>query len=134
MRKIKLYVGCALNGAPSEFIDAVAALKDTLRTDYDVLDFVGLGTDATPQHIFDFDRKQVTDCDVFLAICDEVSTGLGVELGIATELKKPTLAVTHVDTHISAMVVGNTERTYSFKHYTKLSDIPALLADFVTAL
>ena len=130
MQKLKLYVGCALKHATPEFVASVTTLKDSLRDNYDVLDFVGLGTSTTPQDIFNYDRKQVTECDVFLAICDEVSTGLGVELGIATELKKPTLAVAHTDAIISGMVEGNTEPTFSFKRYSALTEIPELLKNF----
>ncbi len=80
MSSTKLYVGCSLNGAPEEFVEHVTRVKDGLREGYEVLDFVGHTREGF-KRIYEWDIEHcVRTCDMFVAICDERSTGLGWEL------------------------------------------------------
>lgn len=121
--KKKLYVGCPLRHAPEEFIEQVEKLKNGLRKDFDVLDFVGRDI-GTPEEVFQRDTEQVRMCDCFLAICDLPSLGLGYEIALALELEKPTpLAVAHEDADVSRMVLGIAHQNFAFKRYGSVDDI-----------
>src|SRR5690349_3068201 len=40
--QLKIYVGCSLTQAPPGYKEAVSAVKDDLRADFSILDFLGL--------------------------------------------------------------------------------------------
>ncbi|MFZ2886343.1 MAG: hypothetical protein WA021_00815 [Minisyncoccia bacterium] len=127
----KLYVGCALTHAPEEFKNAVEALKKTLGAEFEVLDFLGLSK-GTPQDVFEWDIDHcVASCDLFLAICDLPSLGLGYE--VATALEKhntPVLAVAHKDALVARVITGNTRPKFRFQRYESVDEIRALLLAF----
>ena len=125
----KIYLGCSLTHAPKGFREQVDSLKDILREDYEVFDFLGL-VDGTPQEVYQWDIHHcVTDCTVFLAVCDYPGIGLGYELATAIEkLKKPVLAVAHEDAKVSRLVTGIDAPDYTFARYNDLlADVPKML-------
>src|SRR5688572_14440456 len=93
VEKKKLYVGCGLTLAPERFKEDVELLKNELRHDWDVLEFLGLVT-GNAADVYQRDIvENVGACEAFIAVVDEPSIGLGYELAIATEkLGKPVLA------------------------------------------
>jgi hypothetical protein len=124
----KIYVGCSLTHAPEEFIASVEELKKRLSKTYEVFDFVGL-TKGTARQIYQWDiNRCVASCDLFVAICDHPSIGLGYELGTALEaFGKPVLAVAHKSASLSRLVQGIDKPHFSFKRYENLSDIEGLI-------
>lgn len=120
--KKKVYVGCALTGAPGAFVSLVESLKQKLREKYEVMEFLGL-VDGTSTDVFERDSACVRECDLFLAICDVTSLGLGIELGIAACIGKPTIAVAHNKTTVSRMVQGITNPRFTFKRYESIDDV-----------
>lgn len=135
MKKLKLYVGCSLSKASKEFVDSVERLKTALAEDgFEVLDFLGL-TKGTPKDVYEWDIvRNVRTCDVFIAICDEPSTGLGYELCEAVRVKKPVLAVAHQDTFVTRLVIGASEAepNLTFARYTDIvTDVPKLLKEII---
>jgi hypothetical protein len=130
MKKIKLYVGCALNNAPKEFIDGVLSLRKELTKDpvYEVLEFLGPGE---PQAVYDTDIKAcVMRADAMLAVCDVPSLGLGYEMGVlVTKQGKPLFAVAHTTSNVSNLVQGINEDaiSFAFERYESLSSVPAML-------
>src|SRR5262245_9476540 len=94
--KLKLYVGCAIecNRDPG-FLPRVAELKKQLGGFYEILHFQG-AREANPQpkavYRTDIDECCAT-CDVFLAICDYPSTGLGLEIGACLWKRNPPVHV-----------------------------------------
>jgi hypothetical protein len=125
----KLYVGCALTQADPVWVAAVEQMKDSLRGTYEVLDFLGLiKGDETAVYHNDIHRN-VAECDLFVAICDLPSIGLGYELGTAVEKHgKPVLAVAHRDAKVTRLVLGVDAPSFSFERYDNISDIPKLIA------
>src|SRR5690606_22262114 len=113
-----------------EFVESIAAIKDSLRKDYEVLDFVGLNYESTAQ-VYKWDIEHcVRSCDVFVAICDERSTGLGWEICEAIHLGTPVLAVAHKDAKVSGLVLGAAEvkQGMDFVRYQNLEEeLPALI-------
>lgn len=133
---IKVYVGCSLTHASEEFMASVASLKDRLReVGYDVYDFVGL-VEGTPLDVYEWDIGHcVADCDVFIAICDEASIGVGWELCTAVALKKTCIAVAHKDARVTRLLLGaaEAEDNLRFERYDNLvDDIPSILHRVLT--
>ncbi|MDE1924710.1 MAG: hypothetical protein KGH79_00830 [Patescibacteria group bacterium] len=128
----KLYVGCSLTQAPEDFKQRVEDLKNLLRKDFEILDFIGVIA-GTPADVYLWDIHEcVAKCDVFIAICDYPAIGLGYELGVAVEqLKKPTLALAHKDAKISRLLLGIELPYYKFARYENMGEIPKILADFI---
>ena len=135
----KIYVGCALTGAPQEFVDKVELLKALLREEgYEVPDFLGL-VKGTAQDVYEVDIWQrVAECDLLVAICDVPSIGLGWEMATAVEKRrKPVLAVAHKDTRITRLIIGaEGERNplYRFRRYDKIEDVVGMTCDTLTVL
>ncbi|PIR93666.1 hypothetical protein COT97_05335 [Candidatus Falkowbacteria bacterium CG10_big_fil_rev_8_21_14_0_10_39_11] len=118
----KVYVGCALTQATEGFLQQVEAFKNILRSDFEVLDFVGLeqGTDADVYH---HDTHCVRTCDLFVAICDYPAIGLGYELGLALEINKPVIALAHHESKVTRLVLGIDKPNFKFHRYTQLNDM-----------
>ena len=130
MRRLRLYVGCSLTQAPLEFREMVEKLKDLLREEYEILDFIGL-VNGTPTDVYKWDiHKCVAICDIFVAICDYPAIGLGYEMGVAIEKHgKPTLGLAHEDSKVSRLVFGIDHPNYSWKQYRTFQDIVVLIRE-----
>lgn len=139
MKRPIIYIGCSLNGAPEVLAQEVVKLKELLSVDYEyeLLEFIGLNYKSTIQ-VYRWDIEHcVRDCDLFVAICDERSTGLGWELSEAVHLGKPILAVAHKDTKVSGLVLGAAElkANMTFIRYTNLhKELPRLIKQEVSKL
>lgn len=127
-----LYIGCGLTGAPEDFVGSVEALKNGLRNDYNVFDFVGL-ENGTEEDVYKWDIGHcVQDCDMLVGVCDYPAIGLGWELSKATELKKPVLAVAHESSRVTRLLLGAAvvEPNVEFHRYRNLlEDVPHLIAE-----
>jgi len=130
--KKKLYVGCGLTQAPEEFKNQVEELKNRLREDWEVMEFLGLvaGNEA------DVYQRDIVDnvggCDVFLGVCDEPSIGLGYELRESIVLGKPTLGVAHVDSKVTRLILGapTFNPNFNFRRYEDMvEDVPAIVVE-----
>src|SRR4029453_14282793 len=124
----QLYVGFSLTHASEEFKTRVEAFKTALRQmGYSVLDFFS-PVAGTPRDVYEWDIGHcVVDCDAYVGICDEASIGLGWELAEAVRLGKPTLAVAHVDSKVTRLVLGaaDAEPNLRFESYEDLvKDVP----------
>lgn len=118
--KKKVYVGCALTHAPQSYRDEIHRLKEILRKECIVLDFVGLDGDVTK--VFEHDTKCVKECDVFLADCTYPSIGLGYELGVAFENNKQIVAIAHSEARVSNIVLSAAHPKFTFLRYTHFDD------------
>ncbi len=101
-----LYVGCALRGAPAEFVAGVTELKKMLDPHFTVLHFIGLSPTATAAEIYTTDITCAAEADLMLAVADVPSTGLGLELGKRAALGKPTVIAYRENVDLSRMVLG----------------------------
>lgn len=120
-----IYVGCSLTQAPPEFKRSVEWLKGSLRcAGYETLEFLGL-THGTERDVYQHDiRNCVGKCDFFLAVCDLPSIGLGYELGTAVEKHGlPTLAVAHVDSKVTRLVLGIDHPLFRFERYHEMAEV-----------
>ncbi len=121
--KKKLYVGCALKLAPSEFVGSVLALKDGLRADFEVLDFHGFR--ESRHNIYAYDMGQLARCEAMLAICDHPSFGLGFEVARVLSLGRPVVAVARLGTTVSGFIddMPEVEQLFSFFCYQELGEV-----------
>ncbi len=121
--------GCALRGAPPEFVDSVVALKRDLERDFSVLHFVGMSPDAAARTVYETDITMAAEADLMLAIADVPSTGLGMELAKRAELGRATIVAHREGADISRMVLGLIEVTPTFSTfvYRDLSEVTAHL-------
>ncbi|HEY6789631.1 MAG TPA: hypothetical protein VI365_20215 [Trebonia sp.] len=127
----QLYVGFAFSRASEMLISKAEEFKSALRQrGYDVFNFIGL-TKGTSLDVYEWEIKYcIRECDGFIGICDEASIGLGWELGESVRLGKPTLAVAHVDSMVTRLVLGaaEAEPNLRFETYEDLvRDIPPLV-------
>ena len=126
----KLYIGASLTQAPKEFVEKIENLKNKLRKDYEILDFLGLKK-GTPADVYKWDiQKCVAICDIFVTICDYPSIGVGYEMATALEkYSKPTLGLSMEKSKVSRLVSGIDHPMYTFKYYKTEKDIIALIKE-----
>ena len=112
-----IYVGMALTHAPTAFRDVFqVALKTQLRLipDVAVLDFFWVtrgefaGSDT---EVYEWDKEQAEQADVFVALLDHPSIGLGMEIMIRAQSGKPTLFFVEKGIRVSRMLHGLIEQT-----------------------
>ena len=129
---MKLYVGCALTHASEEFRQEVESVKEALRKDSEVMDFLGL-VDGTAGDVYEWDINNcVKNCNIFVAIVDYPSLGLGYEMATAIEKPhKPTLALAQTDSKVGRIIWGINQPHYRFSRYASLSEIPSMVQSFV---
>lgn len=131
--KKKIYIGCSLTHATEEFKEAVEILKNNLRKDFEILDFIGL-VKGTPQDVYEWDINNVRTCDLFVADCTYPSIGLGMEIGAAIEHNKPTLIVVQEEAKVTRMVLGITHPKFSLKHYNDHDDVLQFIKEKIKTL
>ncbi len=134
---LRVYVGCALTHASPEFKLRVADLKRDLARSYRILDFAGLSggfSHAECRAVFDHDIGTcVGTCHVFVAICDQPSTGLGIEIWEAHRVRKvPVLLLAHEESTITRLLLGIPEApNLRFQRYKTFGEVPGLVDEFV---
>jgi hypothetical protein len=110
--RFRLYVGHKLTNANRAFLTKMSILRDgiehELAGEFVVLKFLGL-VGGTSFDVFQRDIiVNVATCDLMVAIIDEESTGLGLEIGLAlSRYGKPILLIQHSSVpHVSRLVLG----------------------------
>lgn len=113
--RLRLYVGHKLTNAGEDFLEKMSLLRDgierELAGEFVVLKFLGL-VGGTPFDVFQQDiNVNVATCDLMVAIVDEESTGLGLEIGLAlSRFGKPILLIQHSNVpRVSRLVLGAAE-------------------------
>lgn len=129
-----IYVGCALSHATQEYKDKIETLKRHLRSlGYTVLDFIGL-TRGDCRDVFNRDVVEcVGGCQLFVAVADHPSTGLGIEIGAALwKYNVPTLIVGQNDAVVTRLAQDMDHPLVSFQCYEDMIiDIPRLIQEKV---
>ncbi len=120
-----LYIGCALNNAPVEFIQFIEQLKGVLTNHFNILSFVGLDPQATAKQVYETDIACAFKADVMLAVVDFPSIGLGMEIQHRIHHHRPTLIMYAEGLKVSRMVLGAAEDSscLSTVSYKSVDDI-----------
>ena len=110
---MRIYVGCSLTQAPDTFKQDVETFKRRLKQlpDVEVFEFVGL-VNGTSKDVYQTDLGNVERCNVFVAICDLPSIGLGMEIQHAGFFNKRTLCLYHEGVSVTRMLHGAKELGY----------------------
>lgn len=123
MEWIKVYVGCSLRNAPEEFRQSVRDFKETIRTNFHILDFMGVLDWSVPDsEIRAFDLKQVEACDLMIAECSYPSLWLGMEIQHALAHKKSLFIIAHIRANVSSMVLGIPEESATIMRYEHMNE------------
>lgn len=137
MSKLKLYFGCALTHTSVEYRQFIQDLRQSLKADFDVLEFLSdpldmqLNDMSIIHQIYEHDVNCVKSCDIMIAECSYASTGLGFELGLAIERDKPVLAIAGKDVYVTRLVQGVTHPKFSFRRYGSTEEVTELIKEFV---
>lgn len=136
-KPITVYVGCALSNAPVSFQEEIIALKNEIKRLIPyviILDFVPPHEDRTPFSIWKHDCECIKKCDVFLAVVDFPSLGLGAEINEALCIhNKPTLVVASQGVRVSRYILGLIEghsRISCFREFNSWNQVIVYLEDF----
>ena len=119
---MKIYLAHSLTQAPEEFKAEMQSFREQLKTQYEVLEFLGLVA-GTAEDVFLHDVQCVTDCDLLLAEVSYPAIGLGFEIATALQLNKKVLAVAKADANVSRLVLGIQSKNYQFHRYHSLEEI-----------
>ena len=132
--EVRIYIGCPLSGTTAEYRESIEKFKKRLELHFSVLHFAGLNN-GSPEEIVKYDLQQIRDCDLFVGICDQTSLGLGIEIGTANSLGKPTLLVAK-DENVSAMIRGNYVENLAcdFRVYKNFDHLLELIEEKVASL
>lgn len=140
MKKIKVYVGCALTYAPEEYKKDIETFKGYLQKlpNVELLDFMDVEK-GTSYDVYKHDiHTCVGKCDFFIAECSHPSTGLGWELGTAVEkLGIPVLAVARKDIRVTRLVRGSEcdlNPNFKLKYYDSIDELVDLARQKIDSL
>ena len=130
---LKVYISGALHGsrdllAAREKYESVAELLAQegfeaylphLHTDPESAHYL------TPSQVFNHDLKVLSECDAVLAFLDEPSSGVGAEIAIAVQQRKPTIAVCRRGETTSRFIEGliAASSVSVFMEYDTLGDV-----------
>jgi len=130
---MKIYLGCSLYNASPEYLTQIDSIKDSIRSQYELIEFLGIGAEHTCEQVVEYDLSCVRKCDVMLGICDAPSTGMGIEIGLANSLQKPILLVAKNE-DVSRMIRGNHAENPKcrFVTYNSPNDLLEKLAQFIS--
>ncbi|OHA16983.1 MAG: hypothetical protein A3G52_03675 [Candidatus Taylorbacteria bacterium RIFCSPLOWO2_12_FULL_43_20] len=129
--KKKIYVGAAYTYANYEFRLKVEKFKDRLRKKFEIMDFNWL-TDKVPADSYELSVKYLNDCDLFIAICDYPSLGLGYEMGCAVKMNKKVLALAHKNSTVSMLIlkINKKHKNFILKRYSNsLTELTSFIVD-----
>lgn len=128
----KIYIWCALTHGSPEFREEIALFKDSLRTEFDILDFTWVmdGWAISAWEIYEHDRWCVIDCDIFIAECSYPSTGLGYEIATAVEHHKKILLIAREDAVVTRMILGIPREKAVFLRYESLEQVNAYIRQY----
>lgn len=118
---MKIYFGCSLTHAPDEYRQLMEQLVTKIKEKYQILDFVGLEK-GTAADVFKHDADCVKNCDLFVAECSYPATGVGMEIGLALSIGKPTLILAQKEAKVTRQVLGIEHEQFSLVRYNSLEE------------
>lgn len=121
-KHFKVYVGCSLTHAPAEFKQLVEQFKGKLSEVCTVMCFLGCGTGATPNEVYQYDIHEcVYKCDLMVGVCDLWATGLGYEIATQVEARrKPFLGLAHREATVTHLILDTRQPGFIFQRYEVL--------------
>jgi len=118
---MKIYLWCSLTHASEKYRNSISELKEKLRKDFIVFDFIWL-INWTNEDVYKCDRNCVKTCDVMIAECSQPSTWLWYELWLWVETWKQIFAFASKDAKVSRMILWINKDNYKFERYIDFED------------
>jgi nucleoside 2-deoxyribosyltransferase len=128
-----VYVGAALTNASGRLKNVIPQFKQLLRdkTDTIVLRWVGMESEVD-EGFYARDLGNVQMCDVMIAIVDEPSIGLGMEIAQAILERKPLLCLYKEGSTVSRMLEAAAKDGHLLlQSYKEINDATEHAADFI---
>ena len=115
---MKIYIGCSLTHSPESYKNDIVELKNILKKNYEILDFVWL-IDWTPNDVYKWDTNCVKSCDLIIADCSYPSIGLWYEIWLGNNINKPIIAIAKMDAKVTRLVQWINTKNYTFIRYNQ---------------
>ena len=136
MRKREtVYVSCALTGMSADYVGKIKGVIATIQSrGHGMLHWQLVQPSWTPAQLYRHDKRCAKECTVMLVICDERSTGMGMEAAFGIDcVGKPVLFVAHRDSVVTPMVLGaaEVEPNSQLVRYNSLAEVPDLFDAFL---
>ncbi len=131
----------ALTYAPVEFREEFqVVLKEKLRLlpDVTVLDFYWIAHSelgGRDQDVYIWDKEQTENADLFIAIVDHPSIGLGMEIMLRHATGKPVLYFAEEGRKVARMLTGLIDmQGTQLHHYTNPDDIVSVVGEYCATM
>ena len=129
-----VYVASSMTNASDEYRVYIKKFKQELRsaTATVVLEWLEFDSPVVLSNFFEKDMNNVRNCSVMIAIVDEPSIGVGMEIMEAIHSKKPTLCLYRESSNVSRLL-QSAQISAGFKicSYKTLNEAVGLAADFI---
>jgi hypothetical protein len=127
VKKPRVYVGCSVTDASKKFTEDVELFKMALEEHFVVLRFVVKKPgDSINVYVHDIEHC-LQEANMMIAVCDERSIGVGIEIGAALWRKPiPILIIAHEDSRVTSFLndmvneLRKKERAIDFQRYQSL--------------
>jgi hypothetical protein len=132
-----IYVSSSVTYASESYRDFIKRFKEELRsaTSALVIEWVDQNATVLPDNFFQRNLNNVLNCDVMIAITNEPSIGVGMEIQEAIRAEKPLLCLHEKGKTISRLLVGAKKAgRVKIETYGSMEEAINLAADFVDAL
>lgn len=129
-----VYVGSSVTNASEQLLDFVARFKQDLRliSTAHVIEWVGKDSPMTIHDFYRKDLNNVRNCDVMVAIVDEPSIGLGIEIREALAIHKPLICIHKKGTQVSRLLACAREtEEFCIREYTTREEAATYAAEFI---
>jgi len=137
MSKQIVYVSSSVTHAPKTYRDFIKKFKQELRsaTSALVIEWVDQDAPMIPDDFFRKNINNVLKCDVMVAITDEPSIGVGMEIQEAIRNKKPMLCLYEKGHTVSRLLLSAKQAgEIRLETYESLEDAVERASDFINSL
>ncbi len=138
---MNIYFSCSITGGRQDQAAYQALVQALLADGHQVPtahlsdpDVMELEAKVNPQEVYTRDVGWVLDCDAMIAEVSTPSHGVGYEVALALELRKPVLCCYHQGRQVSKMITGNTHPTLEVKIYRDPVELISLARSFLSRL
>ena len=87
----------------------------------------------TPRDVYERDVNWIKNCDVLIAEVSVPSHGVGYEIGLALNIRKPVLCLHQRERKVSKMITGNPDRALSGCAYSSVEEAISQASIFLNA-
>jgi len=135
----KIYFSCSITGGRADEAVYIAIVDDLQAQGHEVVNahlarqgVMLLEQRLDPREVYQRDVFWIKDCDLMVAEVSTPSHGVGYEIALALNLRKPVLCLHRQRARISKMITGNDEPTITVANYADVAGALQLVRHFVS--